>query len=621
MTILWINEESADMPPTFVSRGSSRFLPRLEELEDRRLLSGYWPTSLEQEFLERLNDARANPWAYGVSIGVDLSTVAPSPPLAYNVLLEQSARDHSQDMDNRNYFGHNTPEGIDPPTRIRATGFVWTSWGESIAGGYPTPETALAGLIADRGVPTLDHRRQLLAIDPLYRPQNQVGVGIVQGGPGYYGTYYTIDTASSPDTRPILTGVVYQDANHNGLYDAGEGLGNVTIGVNGIGSTATGPSGGYSLPVAPGTYTVTASGGGLTVPLTRTVTVGTGNYRLNFDTLTFRGDLVPVTTVNDGAGRPVLFALGLDNQVWVQKLDAAGNSASGYFLAATGQVKTLAMGHDGSGDPELFVIGLNDRVYAQKFDGDDNPVGGYGFTTEGAVKTLAVGHDAFGRPELFTTGLDDQVWAQKFDAWGNSASTYFLTSPGRALSLQVGQDASGLPEVFILGTDSQVYAQKFDAYGNPVTGYFLTAGGAVKSITVGHDAFNEPEIFALGMDDQVYAERFDGGGNPAGGYTLTTPGQVKAISVSYDAYNDPELFAIGLNDFVYTQRFNAWGGSASGYVAAAYGSVQSITAGRDAYGDPELFAIGADDQVWGQKFDGNGSSISGYWLTQPGLIK
>src|SRR5207253_9762094 len=40
--------------------------------------------------------------------------------------------------------------------------------------------------------------------------------------------------------------------------------------------------GGYTLAVSPGMYMVTASGGGLTEPLTRTVTVGSSNYRLNF---------------------------------------------------------------------------------------------------------------------------------------------------------------------------------------------------------------------------------------------------------------------------------------------------------------------------------------------------
>jgi uncharacterized protein YkwD len=254
----------------------------VEALEPRHLPTGYVPTATEQLFLEQLNDARANPAAYGTSIGLDLSGVAPSQPLAFDMRLIQAARDHSQDMNNRAYFDHNTPEGIDPGQRLTSVGFPWVSWGESLAAGFPTTAAALQGLIVDAGIPDLGHRRHLLAMDATFRPQGQVGVGIVNGS-GPYGTYYTIDSAATANTRPFITGVVFNDANHNGKYDVGEGLGGVTITVAGVGSVASFDSGGYSLQVAPGTYTVTASGGALGAPVTRVVTVGSSNVRLNFN--------------------------------------------------------------------------------------------------------------------------------------------------------------------------------------------------------------------------------------------------------------------------------------------------------------------------------------------------
>src|ERR1700681_3364044 len=105
------------LPPSARFR---RFLPRLEELEDRTVPSGLAPTAVEQLFLEQLNDARANPAAYGASIGVDLSGVAPAPPLAFNPLLIEAARLHSQDMNTQGYFDHTTPQGVDPGSRIAA---------------------------------------------------------------------------------------------------------------------------------------------------------------------------------------------------------------------------------------------------------------------------------------------------------------------------------------------------------------------------------------------------------------------------------------------------------------------------------------------------------------------
>jgi hypothetical protein len=240
------------------------------------------PSAVEQVMLERLNDARANPAAYGQSIGLDLSNVAPSQPLAWDSRLIAAAQFHSQDMNNRGYFDHTDPNGNDPGQRIAAAGYNATSWAESIAGGYPTPDAALRALIIDAGVPDLGHRRHLLAIDPAVQGQNAVGIGIVLNGGGPLQDYYTIDTASSPDTRPYVTGVVFHDANGNGRYDAGEGLAGVTITVAGVGSVQDFATGGYSLQVSPGTYQVTASGGALGAGYTQWVTVGGSNVRLNF---------------------------------------------------------------------------------------------------------------------------------------------------------------------------------------------------------------------------------------------------------------------------------------------------------------------------------------------------
>src|SRR5262245_50983506 len=160
----------------------TRCRPAVEVLEDRRLLSGYEPTPYEQLLLEQLNDARANPAAYGASIGLDLSGVAPSQPLAFNPQLVQAARLHSLDMSARAFFAHTNPDGRNPGQRMRDAGFTWTSYGESIAAGFPNSAEALSGLIIDTGIPDLGHRRHLLAMDAAFRGQNQVGIGVVQNG-------------------------------------------------------------------------------------------------------------------------------------------------------------------------------------------------------------------------------------------------------------------------------------------------------------------------------------------------------------------------------------------------------------------------------------------------------
>ncbi len=269
------------------------------------MLSGFSPTAVEQYYLTLLNDARFNPGAYGVSLGIDLSTVAASQPLAMNPLLVESARLHSQDMIANNYFAHVTPSGVDPGGRIAQTGFVANGWAESIetntqpsayGGGFPANYAAtdaaysLSNLIVDQGVPDLGHRIMLLDIGGQDALMRQVGIGIasqvIQGYNipfDYQQTDTTIDLAGSSYTGAYLTGVVFNDLAGNGEYQPGEGLGGVTISVAGVGTTTTMDAGGYSIPLAPGTYTVTASGGGLASPIARTVDVGNSNVLLNFD--------------------------------------------------------------------------------------------------------------------------------------------------------------------------------------------------------------------------------------------------------------------------------------------------------------------------------------------------
>jgi hypothetical protein len=224
---------------------------------------------------------------------LDLYGVAASQPLAFNLELMYAARNHSQDMNDRNFFGHVNPSGEDPGDRIDAAGYLWSGYGESIAAGYDTVDEALRALIIDEGVANLGHRKHLLSIDTVSATLPVVGIGIVIDGSGQYGDYYTIDTARDFDPRDTtpddhwLTGVVYSDSDANEFYTPGEGFAGVTIQAvrSGSGetfSTATFGSGGYSLQLPAGSYTVTASGGTYPGPHATEVTIGANNVKLDF---------------------------------------------------------------------------------------------------------------------------------------------------------------------------------------------------------------------------------------------------------------------------------------------------------------------------------------------------
>jgi hypothetical protein len=289
--------------PRTVDRRRCR--PGVEQLEPRTAPVGLSPSAVETLYLERLNDARANPAAYGASIGLNLFGVAPAPPLAFDLTLVFVARLHSQDESNRGYFGHVTPEGLGPTQRVALAGLHFRNVEESISAGgggtmfvldqsgphrvsvvFPfTPDDSLADLIIDPNTPGLGHRVHLLALDSTSRAQRLVGIGFVTGD-GPLANYYTIDTIAPVGKDAFITGAVFRDSNGNGRYDLGEGLGGVQLqfrqGGKLVGTIATWDAGGYSFRAKPGTYQVTARGGSLPAPVTEAVRVGTDNARLDF---------------------------------------------------------------------------------------------------------------------------------------------------------------------------------------------------------------------------------------------------------------------------------------------------------------------------------------------------
>jgi sugar lactone lactonase YvrE len=335
---------------------------------------------------------------------------------------------------------------------------------------------------------------------------------------------------------------------------------------------------------------------------------------------TFNNRIREVFT-GSGSATQLVDVLGLDNQVYAQKIDSNGSSASAYYLAAPGQVLGFRAGHTASGQPELFGVGLDGQLYTAQFDSAGNPTVGYHLVAPGQINSFTLGYDASNDPEVFALGKDSQVYSVRFNSSGQPVTGYTLTHGGQVKSIVVGQDGSKNPELFALGQDNQVYSQKFNASGTSVSGYALTRPGQVQSLGAGSDASGNPELFALGLDNQVYGQKFNANGNSASAYFLTTGGKVQSFVVSHDASGDPELFAVGQDGQVYSEHFNASGTSTSTYALTRPGQVKALSATSDASNDPELFVIGLDNQVYGQKFDSRGNSASNYFFTQPGLVK
>ncbi|MET8752313.1 CAP domain-containing protein [Streptomyces sp. NPDC004667] len=98
------------------------------------------------------------------------------PAVTVNAQLTKAAQDHSADQAAHATMSHTGSDGSDPGQRITAAGYVWRTYGENVAYGYPTAAKVMEGWMNSPG-----HKRNIL--DCSYK---EIGVGLAQ--PGQYWT-------------------------------------------------------------------------------------------------------------------------------------------------------------------------------------------------------------------------------------------------------------------------------------------------------------------------------------------------------------------------------------------------------------------------------------------------
>jgi hypothetical protein len=188
-----------------------------------------------------------------------------------------------------------------------------SAYGENVGAHAVSVEQGHAGFEVDFGggaggmQSPAGHRNNIH--NPAFR---EIGIGVIEGSNGTVGPQVVTQdffTRYYNDT-PFITGVVYYDLNSNLFYEAGEGIGGVTItvsGQNGLIYSATGVSagsGGYAVPVqGDGTYQVQFSGAGLAA-WTQSVTVQDSNnikldYRPSYSLPQITGPASPIVGQNN----------------------------------------------------------------------------------------------------------------------------------------------------------------------------------------------------------------------------------------------------------------------------------------------------------------------------------
>lgn len=398
-------------------------------------------SAIEQLMLELLNRARLDPIGemtrQGLSsLNKDLAagtiTATPKQALAPSLTLEDAAAAHSQWMLDADVFSHTGNGGSSAGDRMSGAGYAFTgswTWGENIAwkGSAGTFDPTQYILDQHRGLfLSAGHRENMLKGD--FR---EIGIGAVTGDYSGYNALMVAQNFALSGSKVFITGVAYDDADHDGFYSVGEARAGISVVVT-AGTTSqlatTALAGGYAIGVVGDAAAVTFSGGALTAPISVVVSTVAGNAKVDL----IDGGRIE-TSVSATLGANATSAKLLGAVVADLKGNDAGNVLTGNKVANT---LSGGLGNDslrGAEGCDLLYGGAgNDRleggIAADKLLGqlgNDNIFGGAGndtLTGGFGADTLTGGtqKDVFvfnavpsaSNPDQITdfSSIDDVIW-------------------------------------------------------------------------------------------------------------------------------------------------------------------------------------------------------------------
>jgi serralysin len=341
------------------------------------------PSASEQYMLELINRARLNPLGEANLFGIDLNaglnanTISSDSkqPLAFNFLLIDAARSHSQWMLDTDTFSHTGVNGTTSRQRMTNAGYQFTgSWvsGENIAYKSTTATINVTDFTTDihqNLFLSSGHRANILKSD--FR---EIGLGNLTGDYGGYNALMVTQDFAKSGSNIFLTGVTYNDfVLEDDFYTIGEGLGEITITAvrqsdNTSYSTLSLMAGGYQMALSAGTYDVSFSINNQTIGNSTQITIGAENIKLDLNT-----DNI-LNLFYGGDGNDSLSG-GIDNDTLI------GGSGKDSLIGNSGN-DSLNGGIDldlldgGDGDDTLNGGDGNDRLYGKT--GNDLLIGGTG---------------------------------------------------------------------------------------------------------------------------------------------------------------------------------------------------------------------------------------------------
>lgn len=290
----------------------------IESLEVRRVFA-LDPTGLEQEAMQLINRFRTDPTNefsrliasvsprraidanvdaaltfFNTNVGIvqsQMASLGAVPPIAWDATAQQVAIDYLPYMASAKSSSHDLNGTFQQ--RIGRYPFDFTLGGtarENAYAGAFSPIHAHAAYVIDwgsgpNGLQGTGHRDNL--ISSAIKSGSSAFMSVTYDPVSGFGPMLNVqDLMGLGTTKATVTGAIFEDRNGSRWYDAGEGLAGVQLNFQGPAGQFTFSAmsaGGYNAVVPAGTYTVTASGGGMRFPMTiSNVVVATQNVWLNF---------------------------------------------------------------------------------------------------------------------------------------------------------------------------------------------------------------------------------------------------------------------------------------------------------------------------------------------------
>jgi uncharacterized protein YkwD len=156
--------------------GTANEVPNIPYCQDVDNWDASWSAG-EVEVLNIVNQVRAS--GYMCASGWQ----PPAPPVTMNANLRCSARVHSKDMGDNNFFDHTSQtNGTNPGQRMSSAGYNWVTWSENIAAGNSGAQQTMNQWLGS----TTGHCENLMS--PSF---DELGVGYYNAPSAQYNHYWT----------------------------------------------------------------------------------------------------------------------------------------------------------------------------------------------------------------------------------------------------------------------------------------------------------------------------------------------------------------------------------------------------------------------------------------------